>query len=121
MIIPNDFIQIIISVWYYVTYRWLYNWALVRAQKFQRLVYKKGLASKYQLMKTKKKVSRYTPLWVRNSRYDNVDIKPYLEVDYLTLSAFLLNDPYLLLYYSPNNLPDLKLNVYRMYNWKYIT
>ena len=121
LILPNDFIQIIVSVWYYIAYRWLRNWALTRTQKFQRLVYKKGLASKYQLMKTKKKVSRYTPSWVRNSRYDTTDVKPYLEVDYLTLSLFLLNDPYLILYYSPDNLPDLKLNIYRMYNWKYIT
>jgi hypothetical protein len=121
LLVPNDFIQIIISIWYYIMYRWLYNWTLLRTQKFQRLVYRKGLASKYQLMKTKKKSSRYTPSWVRDVRYDNVDIKPYLEVDYLTLSLFLLNDPYLLLYYSPDNLPDLKLNIYRMYNWKYIT
>jgi len=121
LVAPNDIIQIIVSLWYYIMFRWLHNWTLTRIKKFKRLVYRKGLASKYQLMKTKKRVSRYTPLWIFNTRYDNVDIKPYLEVDYLTLSVFLLHDPYLLVYYSPDNLPDMKLSIYRMYNWKYIT
>jgi len=67
-------------------------------------------------MKTKKRPSRYTPSWIFNTRYDNSDVKPYLEVDYLTLSVFLLQDPYLLVYYSPDNLPDTKLNIYRLYN-----
>mgnify|MGYP001384843892 CR=1 FL=1 len=49
-------------------------------------------------------------------RYDGFDVKPYLEVDYLTLSVFLLNDPFLTLYYSPDDLPDLRLSLYRMYN-----
>ena len=72
-------------------------------------------------MKTKKTRSYYTPSWITKTRYDNYDIKPYLEVDYLTLSFFVLYEPFLTMYYSPDNLPDLRLGVYRMYNWKYIT
>jgi hypothetical protein len=67
-------------------------------------------------MKTKKKPSRYTPNWIYNMRYDGSDVKPYLEVDFFTLSVFVVNDPFLMLYYSPDDLPDLRLSIYRMYN-----
>ena len=121
LILANDFVQLIISNWYYITFKWLQNWTIVRNKKLKRLIYKKGLASKYKLMKTKKTRSYYTPTWITKTRYDNYDIKPYLEVDYLTLSFFVLYEPFLTMYYSPDNLPDLRLGVYRMYNWKYIT
>jgi hypothetical protein len=49
-------------------------------------------------------------------RYDGSDVKPYLEVDFFTLSVFVVNDPFLMLYYSPDDLPDLRLSIYRMYN-----
>ena len=121
LISPNDIIQLIVSNWYYITFRWLQNWSLTRVKKLKRLIYRKGLASKHKLMKTRKKPSRYTPFWIYNMRYDGWDVKPYLEVDYLTLSVFLINDPFLMVYYSPDDLPDLRLSLYRMYNWKYIT
>jgi len=120
VIVKSDFIQLIVSKWYYVVYRWLSNWTNLRIKKFKRLVYRKGLASKHKLMKTRKQRSSYTPLWIHNVRYDINDIKPYLEVDYFTLSAFVLYDPFFLNYSTPNDLPDSRLNIYKLYNWKYI-
>lgn len=117
---PNDLVQIIISLWYYSTYRWISNWTLKRHKKFKRLVYRKGLAGRYKVMKLKKQRSYYTPHWIYLARYDISDVKPFLEVDYLTLSAFILYEPYLTYYYSPDESPDFRPNIYRMYNWKYI-
>lgn len=120
-VFQNDLIQLIVSKWYYIAYRWIANWTVKRHKKFKRLVYRKGLAGKHKVMKLRKQRSYYTPHWIYLARYDISDIKPYLEVDYLTLSAFVIYNPYLLYYYSPDDTPDLRSTIYRMYNWKYIT
>ena len=72
-------------------------------------------------MKTKKQQSFYTPNWISTVRYDNLDIKPYLEVDFFTLSVFMLCDPYLQYYHQIDDMPDLRNSTYLLYNWKYIT
>ena len=84
------------------------------------MVYRKGLATSYKVMKTRKQPSRYTPNWVYNNRYDISDVKSYLEVDYFSLSAVVMYDPYVLDYHAPNDRVDVRTNIYRMYNWKYI-
>jgi hypothetical protein len=117
----NDFVQLIISKWYYVFYRWLTNWTIIRNRKFRRLVYRKGRAAKYKLMKTRKQRSRYTPNWIFNVNYDLTDVKPWLEVDYFTLSLFYIYEPYSINLYPVNDLASHRQNVYRLYNWKYIT
>ena len=121
IIYVNDIIQLIISQWFYSFYRWLFNWTTLRVRKFKRLVYRKGLAYKYKLMKTKKQKSRYTPNWIFNVRYDLIDVRPNLEVDYFTLSVFYLYEPYLNQQYPINELSEKRHHIYRLYNWKYIT
>lgn len=120
-VFQNDLLQLIISKWYYVAYRWIANWTLKRHKKFKRLVYRKGLAGKHRVMKLRKQKSYYTPHWIYLARYDISDIKPYLEVDYMTLSVCVVYNPYILYYYSPDDTPDLRSTIYRLYNWKYIT
>ena len=121
ILVPNDLIQLVVSLWYYVAYRWISNWTLKRHKKFKKLVYRKGLAGKHKVMKLKKQRSYYTPNWIYLARYDISDIKPFLEVDYFTLSAFVLYEPFTTYYYTPDESPDFRPNIYRMYNWKYIT
>lgn len=121
ILIPNDLVQLIVSVWYYIAYRWISNWTLKRHKKFKKLVYRKGLAGKHKIMKLKKQRSYYTPNWIYLARYDISDIKTFLEVDYFTLSAFVLYEPFTTNYYTPDESPDFRPNIYRMYNWKYIT
>lgn len=119
--VPNDFIQLIVSKWYYVFSRWLFNWVLVRLRKVKRLIYRKGLSSRYTIMKSKKMRSRTVPDWIFNSKYDFSDVKPFIEVDYFTLSFFVVYEPYLNYYYAPTKLMGSRVNTYRLYNWKYIT
>ena len=121
IVLQNDIIQFIISQWYYIAFRWIANWTLKRNKKFKRLVYRKGLASRHKVMKLKKQKSYYTPHWIYLARYDISDIKSYLEVDYLTLSTFVIYNPYLIDYHTPDETPDWRSTIYRMYNWKYIT
>jgi len=117
----NDLIQLIVSKWYYSAYRWISNWTLKRVKKYKRLIYRKGLSGRYKLMKQRKQKSFYVPNWIYLTRYDISDIKPYLEVDYLTLSAIIIYNPYILTYNSPDEVVDYRPTIYRLYNWKYIT
>ena len=121
ILVPNDVVQLIVSMWYYVTYRWIANWTLKRGKKFKKLVYRKGLAGKQKIMKLKKQRSYYTPNWIYLTRYDISDVKPYLEVDYFTLSTIVLYEPFTTFYFSPDETPDFRPTIYRMYNWKCIT
>ena len=117
----NDIVQVIVSKWYYIFYRWLSNWTVLRVRKFKRLVYRKGLASRHRLMKTRKVKSRYIPKWVNWSKFDSSDIKNNLEVDYFTLSSIVIYEPYILDHHHFMELYENRSNIYRMYNWKYIT
>ena len=117
----GDIIQLIVSNNYYITYRWLSIFTKQRHMKFKKLVYRKGLSRKYKLIKQRKQKSYYTPSWIYKNRFDFFDVKTFLEVDYFTLSAVVLYTPYLLSYYTYDNQLDLKINTFRLYNWKYIT
>lgn len=67
-------------------------------------------------MKFKKQKSNYTPNWIFNTRYDISDVKPYLEVDYLTLSVFVIYDSSIFNFSTFNNLYNMRQNIYRLYN-----
>lgn len=121
LVYENDLIQLIVSKWYYAAYRWISNWTLKRVKRYKRLLYRKGLSSRYKLIKQRKQKSFYVPYWIYLTKYDSSDIKSYLEVDYLTLSAVVVYNPFILTYHSPAETFEYRPTVYRLYNWKYIT
>lgn len=92
-----------------------------RNLKFKRLVFKKGMSSRYKLMKQKKQRSIYTPNWILNSKYDFQDVKSFLEIDFMTLSFFVIYDYNYYYYYTPMDFKLVNYNIYKMYNWKYLT
>ena len=120
-VVPNDFIQLMVANWFYIYNRWVTNTTLLRTRKFKRLVYRKGMAHKYKVIKLRKQKSRYTPKWIYYSRFDHSDIKTYFEVDYFTMSMFVLYNPNTIDYSAPDDTIDLRISIYKMYNWKYIT
>ena len=117
----NDFIQLEISNWYYIFSRWLVTTTLKRNSRFKSLVFRKSLAGRYKVMKQVKQRSNYTPKWINTAKYDLSDIKTFLEVDFLTLSLFYIYNTNLFLYYTPSDIRVTRYNLFRLYNWKYIT
>jgi hypothetical protein len=113
-------LQLEISNWYYVFLKWLLNSIKHRSSRYKKLIFKKSLPTKYKLMKQRKQMSYYTPNWVLTNQFYFLDIKPYLEIDFLTLSFFVVYDHNYLSYSTPNDLLVIRNNTYRMYNWKYI-
>lgn len=118
---PGDLVQIIISKWYYIYYRWLSNWKYLRVRKFKRLIFRKSLASKYKIIKLRKQKSFYTPDWVFLVKHDISDIKPFIETDFFTLSSYIIYDPSALSFSPPEDIITYRANTFRLYNWKYIT
>ena len=121
LIYQNDLLQLIISKWFYILNRWLTNWTILRLRKFKRLIFRKNIVRKYTLMKNKKKKSYYTPNWIFLNEYDISDIKSYLEVDYFSLTLIIIYDPFLISYFQESDFLSKRYNIYRLYNWKYIT
>jgi len=117
----HDFIQLLISYSYYVYYKWLKNWTQIRSSKFRHLVYRKGKAYKYKIIKQRKQKSYYIPKWIYIVKYDFIDVKSYLEVDYFTLSAFIVYSPYLYYFHYLEHFDYLRTRILRLYNWKYLT
>lgn len=119
-IYKNDFIQFEVTIWFYIFSKWVLLWVRSRNSRFKRLVYRKSLAGRYRVMKQRKQKSRYTPKWIFLVDFDFIDVKPFLEVDYMTLSFFVIYDFRFFLFYRPEVFTENKLNIYRLYNWKYI-
>lgn len=116
----NDFIQLEITNWYYIFSRWLLSYVMKRNLRFKSLIYKKSLAGRYKIMKQVKQRSHYTPRWIFTVKYDFSDIKPFLEVDFFTLSAFIIYDPSIIMYNTPGDIRVTRYTLLRLYNWKYI-
>ena len=114
----GDFLQLIVSFKYYVTFRWLLNHNQKIKMRIKLL--SKKLKQKKAAQNPDKKYSKHTPQWV--SRYTSLflDIAKYMEVDFFTLSAFILHDP---LSWNDINVYTetiLKPQIFNVYNWKYI-
>lgn len=113
----GDFIQIIVNLKYYITYRWMLNWN--RYKKTRLLKLAKVKFKKHSIMRNKQRSTRI-PDWVLTSRLKPFDIPKYLEVDYFTLSTFVLYEPFLLNDFNPLSIVDSRTEILNMYNWKYI-
>ena len=119
LLFTNDFIQLIVHIKYYITYKWTVAWALKKRSRILKLrstKFKKSGAGQGG-----KQVSFSLPNWVLNYRTLNFDIPKYLEVDYLTLSVFVLYEPLMSSDVDDSPLVNDKNFILNMYNWKYIT
>lgn len=114
----GDLIQLIVTVKYYILYRWLSNWELKKKIRLRRISRKKFFSRRNS---DEKQRSYLLPKWILFSKNTYTDISKYLEVDYFTLSAILLYEPFLWSEINPYNFIDVKFGVINLYNWKYIT
>ena len=120
-VILNDFIQMIVHAKYYILYKWIINWSFKTVNRIAKMNKRRPVYKKVGLFK---KPSRRIPNWIYNyyNKYRFYDIYRYLEVDYFTLSSFVIYDPW------QASKKQLHLEPYtnrkfitRLYNWRYIT
>ena len=114
----NDFLQLIVSLKYYITIKWLLSWSVKNRFRVTKL------NSKWSKKKPSfygKSVRQRLPNWLFTLKYSFYDVPKYTEVDFFTLSSFVILPPG-----STSNVTvDLNYKsqskVFNLYNWKYIT
>ena len=113
-LVKHDLLQMLVSFKYYILFKWLTNWERTKSTHLNRLAYVSRL-------KTKRTFRKRLPNWVVRRVSYGYDIPKYLEVDYLTLSAFILYEPFLSSDFNHLFQKFSRGNIYKNYNWKYIT
>ncbi len=114
----GDFLQLLINLKYYIALRWLDSWSVQKKTKVSKIFYRKLKPSPTnKAIKTVRKL----PHWFFDLQYTHTDIPKYFEVDYFTLSVFLLHDYVSFERWLPSRASQLNPLVINMYNWKYIT
>ena len=118
VITTYDFIQLVVSYKYYILYRWFLNWSI----KQKTLLRKKAKAKlrRYNF-EDRRQRTNLLPNWIKKFKESFSDVPRYTEVDYMTLSVFVLYEPSRWGDLSVYNFIGLNRNVLYMYNWKYIT
>jgi ribosomal protein S4 len=113
----NDVVQLIISFKYYITFRWLLNHSIKKKTRLRHESWKK---LRYKPWDNKQK-NKSLPATVIPQRYMLLDVAKYLEVDFFTLSAVVLYEPFLWNDLDAYSIFDIRYGIINMYNWKYIT
>lgn len=119
LIVLNDFIQLIVSLKYYIANRWLSGWKIKKHLRLKKLSNAKY--NNQSRIRLDKQVSTRLPAWLYRHKYKYYDVPNYLELDYFTLSAFMIYDPFLVTDFNPTNSREFRVSIYKNYNWKYIT
>ena len=114
----GDFVQLIVNLKYYILYRWFNNLTLKKKNKLRIVLKKKN--SNFNNSDEKKKSYSF-PKWVLFSKNIIDDVSNYLEIDYFTLSIFIIYEPFLWNDLNAYNLIDQRFGVINLYNWKYLT
>ena len=117
----NDFIQLLVNIKFYLVLRLINSWTSQKNFRVSKLFYRKIQPMNNIRIDKTPKLSRNLPYWFFDLQHFYTDIPKYLEVDYFTLSIYVVHDylyyerftPFRNFRYNP-----LTLN---MYNWKYIT
>lgn len=114
----SDFVQLIVSIKYYVVTKWLTNWTAQNSSRTLRLSRKTSSKKNSEFFKGKPKP---LPNWIFNIRYTNYDVPRYAEVDFFTLSVFIVQYTRFLQNITSSSSHNIQYKVFNMYNWKYIT
>lgn len=114
----GDFVQLIINLKYYILYRWFSNLSLKKKNKLKNVLRKKN--NNFNQSDEKKKSYSF-PKWILYSKNAIDDVSNFLEIDYFTLSVFVLYEPFTWNDVNTYNFIDQRFSIINLYNWKYIT
>ena len=114
----NDFLQLIVHLKFYLFYKYAINNMIKKRIKLQKFFYHRYKSDSVSVNKTKNK---YMPQWVLNYQMHDVDTLKYLEIDFFSLSLFVIYEPQFFRDFLPTTVFTKKTGVLNLYNWKYIT
>lgn len=114
----HDLIQVVLNLKFYFLTRFLQNRVFLISSRINKIFYRKYRTRHLNLTSRMRKTLPWTFLHLQGAY---TDILPYLEVDYFTLSSFVILDQRIVKVWLPIRAYALELNIINMYNWKYIT
>lgn len=117
VLVVNDVVQLVVSYKYYITQRWLTIFKkkkVFRLTKFLFTKKNKIFSGNSTLMTTR------FPKWLLDTIFFKSDVPKYLEIDFFTLSIFLLYEPFFVNDFNPLTWKLYKFSVLNLYNWKYL-
>ena len=114
----NDFVQLVVSVKYYILMRWLQSSFLAKRSRAHKVYFQKFRPAVFN---RNIRIVRELPSWFLNLQFAYSDVPKYAEVDYFTLSAFIINDNFASTQWFPSAAWAPDEVILNMYNWKYIT
>lgn len=114
----NDLIQLVVNLKFYITLRWLRNWYGIKQNRINKIYYRKFRPSTYN---KNIRVVRTLPTWFYDLQYTYCDVPKYFEMDYFTLSVFVVHDLLKFEKWMPTKADLYNPSQVNMYNWKYIT
>lgn len=117
-LVAGDIVQIVISLKYYITARWLVNWNRKERSRMMKLANFRRNKSQYDLSKQR---SYRLPDWIFYTGFKRRDVPKYVEVDYFTLSAFILYEPLCMSSMNPMAFLEGRVPIFSMYNFYYMT
>ena len=114
----HDLVQVIINIKFYFLTRFLQNRVFLISSRINKIFYRKYRVRHFNTTSRVRKTLPWTFLHLQGAY---TDVLPYLEVDYFTLSSFVILDQRITKVWLPIRAYALELNIINMYNWKYIT
>ena len=120
-IFTNDFVQLLVNLKYYISLRWLKNWTFRKRNKVSKIFYKKIRPGITRGAAKTPKLSRNLPNYFFSLKYCYSDVPRCFEVDYFSLSLFVIHDQLRFERYLPRQQFRINYFTLNMYNWKYIT
>jgi hypothetical protein len=117
----NDFIQLVINLKFYIVTRWLKNITSHKRTKVSKIFYRKLRPGVSRGPTKTPKKSRNLPTYFFDLQNLYSDIPKCFEVDYFTLSIFIVHDQLFFEKQLPTRSSKIDHLTLNMYNWKYIT
>lgn len=119
-VFQGDIIQFIVNFKFYLTFRWLKIWSARKLTKIKRYFYKKTVVKQKAFLLLFHKRKTQLPTWIYDLEYAFTGIPHFLEMDYFTLSVFIIDNPNFHWTQWKFLNRDSKKRIFSSYNWKYI-
>ena len=117
IIVKGDFLQLLIHIKYYIIMKWQKKSVSKTKKRLLRFVSRKFKPKNYRIESDR---NYRLPDWLlKLTRYEG-HVPSYIELDFFTLSGFMIFNPFLSSHFSPFMGDINHPRVLRLYNWKYI-
>ncbi len=113
----GDLIQIIFIKSFFYLYKYTYNLIFKRISKLNYCVWRIQSSKK---RKNKQHIKTF-PTWLNNIFFFPYAAPRYLEIDFTSLSVFILRNPKLIVEFSPQLYWSFNYYFYKLMAWKWIT